>query len=70
MFFLEVGQSGNFEKILDKWNGWVMKESLEDPLFGNLIDVKLLHKLSTRACKLMNCMCIVCARSPCGVSNS
>lgn len=29
--FLEVGQSEIFEQVLAKWNGWVMKESLEDP---------------------------------------
>lgn len=36
---------------------------LKDKLFGNLIDVKSLHKLSTRASILMKCMCIFCARS-------
>lgn len=42
-----------YHDVLDFW---------KRKFFGNLIELKLLHKLSTRACKLMKCMCINCAR--------
>lgn len=38
-------------------------------IFRNLIDLKLLHKLLIKACKLMKCMCTICARILCYVSN-